>query len=340
MLGNAPFDIEWPRTAVFGVGSVARLGPGLRELGATRVLLASDAGLRATGLVDRVADLLRGAALGVAVDTSVSSNPREAEVEAVHALWEAEGCDAIVALGGGGTIDAVKGAILRRLTGRSLNSLFDRGIDEAPAAPIRFAAVPTTSGTGSEATLGAVLKTPRRKLVLRSPHLRPALTILDPELVVSLPPRATAATGMDALMHALGVLTSSRPHPIGNMVGMEAMRRAAVHIRRAVEDGRDIIFPHVMHVNMPMARPRYAAIARLIGAAAQDDPEEAAAERLVDHLTALRDGFGMPTRLGALGVGPEMIPELARQTALSAATHGNARPIGTEDAVALYGRMI
>ncbi|WP_338664664.1 iron-containing alcohol dehydrogenase [Pararoseomonas sp. SCSIO 73927] len=380
------FGMGWPNPALFGCGSIAQLGGRLRGLGATRVLLASDAGLQRAGLVDRVAGLLRDAGLAVEIDTGVSPNPREAEVEAMHALWGATGCNAIVALGDGSTIDAVKGACLRRFTGRSLGSLFDDGIHEAPHQPLRFVAVPTTSGTGSETTLGAVLKTPRRKLVLRSEHLRPALTVLDPELVASLPPRATAATGLDVIMHALGVLTSNRPHPIGDMVGAEAMRRAAAHLPRAVADGGDlearsemmlasylaghgitlkgvdgihglstpvesltdcihadslgVIFPHVMRFNMPVAAGRYAWIARMIGAAGADASEEGAAEALVTHLVVLRDRFGMPDRLGALGVERGMIPELARQAGLSAATKGNARPLDAADAVALYERMI
>lgn len=388
MTGEAlsAFAITWPHPAIFGPGSITQIGERLRDLGAGRVLLASDPGLQSAGLVTRVADLLRAAGLPVAIYAGVSPNPREAEVEAILSLWQAEDCDAIVALGGGSTLDAVKGACLRRFTGRSLDVLFDDGIHEGLQAPLRFVAVPTTSGTGSETTLGAVLKTPRRKLVLRSEHLRPALTILDPELVVSLPPRATAATGFDVLMHALGVLTSNRPHPIGEMVGAEAMRRAAAHIRRAVENGQDlearsemmlasylaghgihlkgvdaihglstpvesltdcthafslgVICPHVMRFNMPVAGPRYAAIARMIGIADAREGDAAAAERLVAHFAALRDRFGMPDRLGALGVRPEMIPELARQAQLSAATRGNPRPLDAADAAALYREMI
>jgi alcohol dehydrogenase class IV len=379
-------DMAWPNPASIGRGSIMAVGERLRGLGATRVLLASDAGIKAAGLVDRVAGLLEAAGLAVSIYTGVSPNPREAEVEAIHALWGAENCDAIVALGGGSTIDAVKGACLRRFTGRSLDSLFDEGIHETPREPLRFVAVPTTSGTGSETTLGGVLKTPRRKLVLRSQHLRPAFTILDPELVVSLPPRATAATGFDVLMHALGVLTSNRRHPIGDMVGAEAMRRAAAHILRAVEDGQDIearsemmlasylaghgitlkgvdaihglstpvesltdcthadslsvIAPHVMRFNMPHCAARYAWIARMINVAGEGDPDDVAAEALVAYFKALRDRFGMPARLGALGVQPAMIPELARQAQLSAATKGNARPVSAAEAAALYEEMI
>jgi alcohol dehydrogenase class IV len=380
------FGMTWPNAAIFGCGSIVQVGERLRGLGATRVLLASDAGLKAAGLVERVAGLLQAASLPIAIYTGISPNPREAEVEAILALWQTEACDAVVALGGGSTIDAVKGACLRRFTGRSLDSLFDEGIHEAPRGPLRFVAVPTTSGTGSETTLGAVLKTPRRKLVLRSEHIRPALTILDPELVTTLPPRATAVTGIDVLMHALGVLTSNRPHPIGDMVGAEAMRRAAGHILRAVDDGRDIaarsemmlasylaghgihlkgvdaihglstpvesltdcthadslgvIFPHVMRFNMPVAGARYAWIARLIGIAGADEADEVAAPRLIAHFTDLRDRFGMPARLGALGVQPSMIPELARQALLSAATKGNPRPVDAVAAAALYMEMI
>lgn len=388
MTGDAlsAFGVTWPNPAIFGPGSITQLGDRLRGLGATRVLLASDPGLQAAGLVSRLAALLHDARLSVVVYAGVSPNPREAEVEAILALWQTEDCDAVVALGGGSTLDAVKGACLRRFTGRSLDALFDDGIHEVPQAPLRFVAVPTTSGTGSETTLGAVLKTPRRKLVLRSEHIRPVLTILDPELVVSLPPRATAATGFDVLMHALGVLTSNRPHPIGEMVGADAMRRAAAHIGRAVENGQDlearsqmmlasylaghgihlkgvdaihglstpvesltdcthaeslsVICPHVMRFNMPVAGARYAGIARMIGIVGAEEGEAEAAERLVAHFAGLRDRFGMPSRLGALGVRPEMIPELARQAQLSAATRGNPRPLDAAAATALYEEMI
>ncbi len=241
LLHEISFSVTWPPGTTFGVGSVASLGTRAKARGASRALLVTDPGLVKVGLAERVAGHLRSAGVDAVVFGQVKPNPTMAEVTEGVSLLRGDGFDFLVALGGGSSIDAAKVMSMQLLSGRSIEEIETKGVDDAAGSPIGFIVVPSTSGTGSEATTGALVKDASgKKYLVRSVRCRPQESILDPELTVSVPPRMTAATGMDAFIHALGSYTNTQVNPIGDLCAQEAMRLVTANLLTAIGDGGDI----------------------------------------------------------------------------------------------------
>lgn len=223
----------------FDEGAVGRLPSILEGLGVLRPLVVTDRGLVATGLADRVLALFSGRP---AVFADTPANPTEEAVEAAFALYRMQGCDGIVGLGGGSSIDLAKA--VRLLTGHE-GPLGPYTAVEGGAARIHgricpLVAVPTTSGTGSEVGRAAVIVTAEgRKLGIVSPHMLPSVALCDPELTYGLPPFLTAATGMDAISHCLETFMAPAVNPPADAIALDGLKRGVGAIRRAVRDGSD-----------------------------------------------------------------------------------------------------
>ncbi len=235
------FAVTWPPSVTFGPGTVKSLGDRARAMGGTKALLVTDPGLAAIGLADKVAGHLRASGVEAEVFAKVKPNPTMAEVTEGLARIRTEGRDFIVALGGGSSIDAAKVMSMQLLSGRTIEEIEARGVDDSPGVPLGFIAVPTTAGTGSEATTGALVKDASgKKYLVRSVRCRPAQSILDPELTRSVPARMTAATGMDAFIHAVGAYTNTQVNPIGDVCAQEAIRLVSGNLLQAIQDGNDL----------------------------------------------------------------------------------------------------
>lgn len=235
------FSASWPPTTTYGVGSISGLGSKAKARGARRALLVIDAGLVRIGLAERVAGHLREAGVEVLVFGEVKPNPTMTEVTEGVALLRREKFDLLVALGGGSSIDASKVMSMQLLSSRSIEEIETKGADDVAGSPINFLVVPSTSGTGSEATTGALVKDASgKKYLVRSVRCRPQESILDPELTLSVPPRMTASTGMDAFIHAVGSYTNAQVNPIGDLCALEAIRLVSENLMRAIEDGSNI----------------------------------------------------------------------------------------------------
>jgi len=226
---------------VYGPGCRAELPARLTALGATHVLLVTDAGLVATGLVDPVEDALRAAGLGVTRFVDVKSNPTVDNVDAGASAMRWAGADVVVALGGGSPIDAAKIMPAVAAGGFSAHELMTgaRRI-ERPGAPV--VVLPTTAGSGAEAAKVSVLvdfATGEKKGVF-GPGTAPAITFLDPELMLGLPRGLTAATGMDALSHALEAYLGLSANPFSDALAEQGMRLVAGYLERVVADGSDL----------------------------------------------------------------------------------------------------
>lgn len=222
----------------FGEGEIARLPEFLAQLGVKRPLLATDRGLVASGLVDRVKALLAEAV--VFADTP--ANPTEEAVIAAHALYEAEGCDGIVGLGGGSSLDLAKA--VRLLTGHpgplEQYTAVAGGVARIHGNICPMIAVPTTSGTGSEVGRAAVIITADgRKLGILSGFMLPTIALCDPELTYGLPPGLTAATGMDAISHCLETYMAPAFNPPAEAIALHGLDCGLGAIERAMADGRD-----------------------------------------------------------------------------------------------------
>ena len=234
-------NMNYLTTCQFDFGAVKGLGAALRRLGIARPMLISDAGLKAAGLIETVlSHMPNGAA---AVFDTAPINPSEAACRAAADVYRSAQCDGLIALGGGSPIDLAKGAGLVITHDGSLARLGTSQRGTRLIGPIPpLIAIPTTAGTGSEVSVGAmVILDDGRKETLISPHLIPSLAICDPELTLGLPPGLTAATGMDALTHCIEAVLSNTVYPPAEAIGLDGVERlfARGWLARAVADGGD-----------------------------------------------------------------------------------------------------
>lgn len=232
--------LSYLTTTHFDFGALRILPKELERLGMHRPLIATDRGVRAAGLLDAVLAVIPGAQ-DIPVFDDTPGNPTEAAALAAFDLYQANGCDGVIGLGGGSSMDLGKAVALLAGSGGSLDR-YDpltggaRRIDRV--APV--IAIPTTSGTGSEVSVGFVIvMKDGRKLTFASPKMIPNVAICDPELTLGLPPALTAATGMDAVTHCIEAILSPVVNPPAEGIGYDGLRRAWRHIERAVQDGSD-----------------------------------------------------------------------------------------------------
>lgn len=225
---------------VLGSGCIARLADEIRRLGGTSVLLVTDPGVVGTGIADRLKTLLTGAGLPVAVFGKVEADPRYEIVEDALAALRACGADTVVGLGGGSSLDMAKITAVMAKNEGPVGKYF--GIDLIPNRGLPTILVPTTAGTGSEVTPIVILSDHGEKLKkgVVSPLLFPSCALLDAELTLGLPPKVTAATGMDALIHAVESYTSINATPLTDMLAREAIQLIFGNIRTAYANGADL----------------------------------------------------------------------------------------------------
>jgi 4-hydroxybutyrate dehydrogenase len=225
-------------TIEFGPGSRKTLSRALNELGIKKPLVVSDRGVAAEGILD---EAIRGFDAPRFLD--VPANPTEAAVKAALAAYREERCDAVIAVGGGSPIDLAKGvALLATHPGpvETYAAIYG-GTARISAGVAPVIAMPTTAGTGAEVGRAALLTlNDGRKLGVISPHLIPKRAICDPELTLRLPPRLTAATGLDALSHCIETFLSPRINPPAEAIGLDGARRVWTNIRRAHSRGDDL----------------------------------------------------------------------------------------------------
>ncbi|MBI3912388.1 MAG: iron-containing alcohol dehydrogenase [Armatimonadetes bacterium] len=233
-----------PVRLTFGRGCSPGVAAALREAGARRPLVVADPGVAAAGLLPPLLAALENAGLAPQRFTHVVPNPDIACVMAAAQVGRAAECDGVLAVGGGSAMDTAKvaGALLR-YGGTPLD--YD-GVEHIPGPLPPFVCVPTTCGTGSEVTANAVITDLERrfKFTIRSEHLLPRAAFLDPALLDSLPTTIVAATGMDALTHAIEAFTNRTWQPFADALAREAMRLIVAHARDAVRgdpDGRAVL---------------------------------------------------------------------------------------------------
>ncbi len=236
-----PFTYHLPTKIIFNEPALAALKSELATLTAQRILLVSDPGLAGVGLVGQVETGLTEAGYTVTPFTEVSSNPTTTEVATGLALAREQGAQAIIALGGGSALDVGKG-IAMLLTNGGVYADYQWGGRAITERSLPLLATPTTAGTGSEVSRVAVIVDPERpfKKGVLSPLMFPHAAIIDPQLTRSLPPRLTAATGMDAFIHALEAYVGKRAHPYTDGLALAALQTAWTALPQAVADGSDM----------------------------------------------------------------------------------------------------
>lgn len=225
----------------FDFGALAQLPKVLKGLGVERPLVVTDPGLKANGLLQRLLDALGAAPAGVFTDTP--ANPTEAAARTAAEQYRAAKADGIVAFGGGSSMDLGKavGLMVTHEPPYERYGGTQKGFRLIQKMP-PLVAVPTTSGTGSEVSVGFVLILDNgRKETFVSPHIVPKAALCDPELTLGLPPLLTAATGMDAVTHCIEAVLSPVVHPPAEGIGLDGVERALGQgmLERAVKDGGD-----------------------------------------------------------------------------------------------------
>ncbi|MFN4361225.1 MAG: iron-containing alcohol dehydrogenase [Hylemonella sp.] len=224
----------------FDFGAIKLLKAECERIGISRPLIVTDAGVKAAGLLQKALDALPG--LPVAVFDQTPSNPTEAAVRAAAEIYRAQRCDGLIAVGGGSAIDCAKGVAIAATHEGPLKTYatIEGGSTRITERVAPLIAVPTTAGTGSEVARGAIIIVDdHRKLGFHSWHLVPKAAICDPELTLGLPPKLTAATGMDAIAHCMETFMASAFNPPADGIALDGLQRAWAHIERATKDGSD-----------------------------------------------------------------------------------------------------
>lgn len=230
-----------PRPTLFsGSGAVSELLEAISDLGFRRLLLVTDEGLVRIGMVGKVLEQTQGLGLQVGVFSEVKPDPTYDQVEDGLRAYNASQSEAILALGGGSAIDCAKVIAARVSNKRSIKKL--SGLFKVWRTPAPLFVIPTTSGTGSEVTIAAVVSDPNThlKTPLMDPKLVPIMAALDPDLLIGLPAQITADTGIDALTHAVEAYISRNATPETQAYSVAAIKLIFRYLPKAVAQGGDI----------------------------------------------------------------------------------------------------
>lgn len=225
----------------FGAGALLQLPEIISDINKKRVFIVTDPGVAAAGVLDQVETILKNAGIQSISTAQIKPNPNTALIDSVAKLGVEFGADAIIALGGGSSLDSAKGVALVVANSSYSSSAFNYSITpEHPALPI--IAIPTTAGTGSETNSWGVIDDPIKqcKFYVGDASTIPIVALLDPELTIGLPPRATAGTGIDALTHAIESLTSKGSTPISAAYAHQAIKLISNSLHIAFKDGKNI----------------------------------------------------------------------------------------------------
>ncbi|GAK03630.1 LOW QUALITY PROTEIN: alcohol dehydrogenase GbsB [Geomicrobium sp. JCM 19037] len=241
MLGYHTFEV--PTAIKHGIGAIQYLGEEVKNLGASKVMLVTDPGIYNAGVTKPVEESLKAAGVDVAVFNRVEPNPPTRLIGEGSTFYKENGCDGLVAVGGGSSMDTAKAVgveVSHEGTVLDYEAAEARSHLKTRIPPL--ATIPTTAGTGSEVTQWAVITDEKREYKFNTggPLIAAHLTIIDPKLHVSMPPHVTAMTGIDAIAHAVECYTMKYAQPVTDAVALLAIEYAATYIRRAFADGEDL----------------------------------------------------------------------------------------------------
>src|SRR5437588_12159075 len=323
-----------PTRLVQRLGAIQELGNEASQLGIRRPLLVTDPGVKAAGLLETALVVLRGSDVEPVVFDKVRANPGVELVDAGAAEYRAQGCDGLVAIGGGSSIDTAKGiGVVAAHDGSIIEYEWGHSAISNRIPPL--IAVPTTAGTGSEVTLWAVITDPKRKIKFNvggTPNIASWVALIDPELTVKLPPAVTAGTGMDALAHAVECYTMSYHQPFTDAVALLAMEYVARYLRVAFSQAENLQARYYMSAAAMLAGLAYGtdsagaahAMSQTAGGV-HDAPHGALTARLLgpvmefnhagepERFARMAQAFGLDTRDVTMWRAAEMAVEYVHQ---------------------------
>jgi alcohol dehydrogenase len=227
-----------PRKIIFGVDSRSSLVKEIRDLGGSKPLIVTYPEAKMTENVEETAKMLRSGGIDVAVCRQAESEPRLEVAEDLAAYTRREGFDLIVGMGGGSVMDLAKIAAMSPTNPGPVRDYL--GVNLVRRKGVPLICVPTTSGTGSEATMFSVLSVGKKKMDVVSPNILPDVALLDPVLTVTMPPETTAGTGMDALSQAIETITSLAATPLTDTLALTAVQLIARWLKVAYSEGGNL----------------------------------------------------------------------------------------------------
>jgi alcohol dehydrogenase class IV len=379
---SPPLASNWnyPTAVKFGAGRIRELPDHCKALGFKRPLLVTDSGVAELPMIADATRALRSAGMDVIVFSDVRSNPVAKNVEDGIAVLRAGRHDGVIAWGGGSGLDAAKAIAFMAGQTRPIWDFEDIGdwwTRADPAGILPVIAVPTTAGTGSETGRAAVITDERTqtKKVIFHPRMMPAIVIADPALTLGLPPRLTAATGMDAFAHCLEAYCAPGYHPYAEGIAVEGVRLVKNFLPRAVADGSDLEARAHMLAASQMGSTAFQkglgaihSLSHPIGAVldthhgltnavampyvlafnrpAIEDKidrlarwiglQDASFEGFMSWVLELRRALGLPHSFAELGVKPEHLDRFAEMAAVDPTASGNPVPAGVAEMRRMY----
>jgi alcohol dehydrogenase class IV len=254
MESRMTLKFELPTCWRHGPGIVSQIGTILQEYGCSKPLIVTDKLLISLGVVEPVLKSLEQQRIPHTVCDSADKEPTVAMIDSIAKSLDLRSFDSVIAVGGGSVIDVSKGLTILGTFGGSITD-YD-GFDKFPAKPdLRVFAIPTTAGTGSEVSDGSVVIDEQRntKFVVISNHLRPEVAITDPEMTKSMPPKVTACTGIDALIHAIEAYLSIKANMATDLFALKSIELIAQGLVPAYQNGEDIAVREKMQLGATMA---------------------------------------------------------------------------------------
>ena len=351
----------------------------VKELGIKKPLIVTDPYLAESDILKKLTELIQHT--GPALFPNTPQNPTEEAVESAVKIYQASGCDGVIAVGGGSSIDLAKGVALLATHDGPLEqyAVILGGLNKITSKVAPVIAIPTTAGTGSEVGRGALISlNDGRKLGFISPHLIPKIALCDPLLTISLPPRLTAATGMDALTHCIETFLSPRVNPPADAIALDGAQRAAKWIEIAFKDGQNqearwnmmmaslqggLTFQKGLGAVHSMSHPlgglknitlHHGTLNALILPAVLRFNRDSCKEKLEtleqclgihsklkleDFISKLNLRLGLPISLSAMGVTRDMLPKMIEGAFKDHSTATNPRPLDKEDFVFLFDQV-
>ena len=364
----------------FGAGSVAQLPEAVAALNKVKVFIITDPGVANAGVLAKVEKILDAAGIAHGSFAEIKPNPTTTLIDTAAKAAVAFGADALIALGGGSSLDSSKGVALVAANPTFSSAQFNYSITpDRPALPI--IAIPTTSGTGSETNNWGVIDDPIRqcKFYVGDASTTPVCAILDPELTIGLPPRPTAGTGIDALTHAIESLTSKGRTPVSAAYAHEAIKLISKALPVAFKEGSNVeargdmlLGAHMAglaltlsglglvhgiahsvsaHVGAAHGEALAAvlaevmefnsqAVAPIYATVANDMGVTADSKSAIDAVRSLADNINIRQNLSVFGVKPEMVSDIADTTLADSVTGNNPIAPNKEDVINIISSRI
>ena len=349
-------------TSYFGAGCRENIAVEAARRGFKKAFFVTDKDLIRFHVADKVIEVFEKNNIPYELFSDVKANPTIANVQHGVEAFKASGADFIVALGGGSSIDTAKGIgiVVNNPDFADVKSL--EGVANTRQKAVPTFALPTTAGTAAEVTINYVIidEDAKKKMVCVDPNDIPSVAIVDPELMYSMPKGLTAATGMDALTHAIESFITPGAWVMSDMFELKAIEMIAANLKAAVDNvglgivhsmahplgahydtphgvANALLLPYVMEYNANSpAAPKYLQIAKAMGVNTEGMSEAEGVRAAVDAVRQLSLSIGIPQKLHEIGVREEDLHQLAIDAFNDVCTGGNPRPTSIEDIEALY----